>query len=105
MSHPTDSFVRGAGRTDRGMPSGASRDCGFAGTCLQSVVLSERIRALYGELATIRTRLDRLDTVLSHASSVAGEPYRDGVDARQTVSVEVRKEVKRYAHLDDSTSG
>ena len=70
MSHPTDSFVRGTGRTDRGMPSRASRDCGFAETCLQSVVLSERIRALYGELATIRTRLDRLDTVLSRGMAV-----------------------------------
>jgi len=70
MSHPTGSFVRDAGRTGRGMPSSASRDCGLAGTCLQSVVLSERIRALHGEIATIRSRLDRLDTVLSRGMAV-----------------------------------
>ena len=63
-----DSLARGAGHTGRGMPSGG--DCGFAGTCLQSVVLSERIRALHGEMATIRSRLDRLDTVLSRGMAV-----------------------------------
>jgi len=68
MSHPAGSFVRGTGPAGRGMPSG--NDCGFAGTCLQSAVLSERIRALHGEIATIRSRLDRLDTVLSRGMAV-----------------------------------
>ena len=68
MSQPMDSLARGAGHTDRGVPSGGN--CGFAGTCMQSVVLSERIRAFHGEMATIRTRLDRLETVLSRGTAV-----------------------------------
>jgi len=68
VSQPMYSLGRGAGHTDHGVPSGG--DCGFAGTCLQSVVLSERIRALHGEMATIRTRLDRLETVLSRGMAV-----------------------------------
>ena len=63
-----DSLVRDAGHARRGVPSGGN--CGFAGTCMQSVVLGERIRALHGEIATIRTRLDRLETVLSRGTAV-----------------------------------
>ena len=43
---------------------------GFTEPCLQSVVLNERIRALHSELATIRSRLDRLETVLSRGTAV-----------------------------------
>ena len=68
MSQPTGSFVHGTGHPDRCMP--AAGEYRFAETCLQSMVLSERIRALHGELATIRTRLDRLETVLSRGMAV-----------------------------------
>ncbi len=68
MSRPADRFARGSGHVDRDTPFGSG--CGPAGTCFHSMVLSERIRGLHGELATIRTRLDRLETVLSRAVAV-----------------------------------
>ena len=65
VSQPADRFVR---RVDRAAPPGS--ECGLAGACVQNMVLSERIRALHGELATIRARLDRLDAVLSRGMAV-----------------------------------
>ena len=68
MGQAMESFPNGMDRAGRDIPLAGG--CSLSETCLQSMVLSERIRALHSEMATIRSRLDRLETVLSRGMAV-----------------------------------